>query len=528
MRRARKDRHPWRRELWLAGAAAAMLSAAAGGANAQAGNDAETRRIEALEAQIRALAAEVAELKAARAAAPSPPAHTAAAPAAPPAPGAGAVTASLENGRPTLQTADRRFSAALRGVVQLDTAHYSQDAAGPPATDFRRGSFGDAVEAAHARDLNSGANFRRARIGVEGKAFGDFDYALIAEFGGSGVEEGGRINDFWVQYSGLQPVRLRVGAFAPPTGLEEVVANTGSLFLERASASEIVRSIAGGDGRTAAALYASGERWSASAAVTGSLIGVQGFDEQLGLIGRAAVVPARGDGWLTHLGVNTSVVFEPADAGPDAAGARYALRLRDRPELRVDGTRLIDTGNIDAEGLRAAGVEFGAQRRNLYLQSEYVRIDLDRRATALSDPSFSGWYVQGSWIVTGEARRYATTSAGFDGPRPDKPFDFRARQWGAWELGLRYSHMDLNHNAGAAGGAQPADAVLGGEQSIWTAGVNWYLNPVVRLSLQVQDVDVDRLSPGGTAFGAGVPTPPAGAQVGQDYQSVALRTQAAF
>ena len=111
------------RGLWLAGAAALALSTTAGGAFAQAtGGDDETRRIEALEAQIRALAAEVAELKAARAAQP-PPQKTASAPPAPAAaPSPAAVTASLENGRPTLQPADKRFSASIRGVVQLDTA----------------------------------------------------------------------------------------------------------------------------------------------------------------------------------------------------------------------------------------------------------------------------------------------------------------------------------------------------------------------------------------------------------------------
>jgi phosphate-selective porin OprO/OprP len=39
---------------------------------------------------------------------------------------------------------------------------------------------------------------------------------------------------------------------------------------------------------------------------------------------------------------------------------------------------------------------------------------------------------------------------------------------------------------------------------------------------------VDRLSPGGTAFGAGVLTPPAGAQVGQTLNIWSLRTQYAF
>jgi len=88
--------------------------------------------------------------------------------------------------------------------------------------------------------------------------------------------------------------------------------------------------------------------------------------------------------------------------------------------------------------------------------------------------------------------------------------------------------MDLNWHAGQPGAAGPADSVRGGEQTIWTAGVNWYVNPITRILLQYQDVTIDRLSPGGTAFGAGALTPAAGRQIGQKYQATALRTQIAF
>src|SRR6516164_5752288 len=45
---------------------------------------------------------------------------------------------SLANGRPTFTSADGKFSASLRGVIQLDTAYYDQRGAGPVTTDLRR------------------------------------------------------------------------------------------------------------------------------------------------------------------------------------------------------------------------------------------------------------------------------------------------------------------------------------------------------------------------------------------------------
>jgi phosphate-selective porin OprO/OprP len=435
---------------------------------------------------------------------------------------------SLANGRPTFATADGQFTASLRGVLQLDAAQYIQQAPGPLSTDPRRGSFNDAIENEHARDLNDGANFRRARIGIEGKAFGDFEYNFLYDFGGSGVEEAGKISAAWVQYNGLGPVRIRVGAFSPPAGLEEAVSTNGSLFAERASPSELVRGIASGDGRTAAGVFSNGERWQFSAAFTGNVIGTQTYDEQLGFVGRFSLVPFKREASLVHLGVNTSIVINPAATGPDVSpGVGTPLRLRDRPELRVDGTRLVDTGNIDADGLTAWGLEFGAQHRNLYVQAEYFDIRVQRRVSLLADPHFSGWYAQAGWTLTGEPRRYAAANGVFDSPRPVKPFNVRKGNWGAWELAVRYSDLDLNYRAGSAGSAPGADAIRGGEQKILSVGLNWYLNNVLRLQAAFPDVSVDRLSPGGAAFGAGA-TPAAGIQVGQDLQIWSLRTQYAF
>ena len=482
-----------------------------------AADEATDARIKALEEQLELLQSQIADLK-----------QSTANNIADVRKEATATTVSLANGRPTIATADGNFTASFRGVFQLDAAHYDQAAAGPLATDFRRGSYGDANENDHARDLSDGANFRRARIGIEGKAFGAFDYNFLYDFGGSGTEEAGKISAAWVQYGfPVANLKLRIGAFSPPSGLEEAVSTNGSLFVERASPSETVRAIAAGDGRTAVALLAGGDNWTGTAAITGNIIGTSSFDEQTAFVGRLTYVPFRRDDSLIHVGVNTSIVFNPAAGGPDVTGAPATtnIRLRDRPEIRVDGTRLIDTGNIDADGLTAIGAEFGAQWKNLYVQTEYFDIDVDRKG-ALSDPDFSGWYAQAGWTITGEPRRYSAGT--FDAPRPAKPFDLKKGTWGAWELGLRYSVLDLNYLAGSPGTAPVASAIRGGEQEIFTLGLNWYVNNVLRFQAAFQDVSVDRLSPGGTAFGTGAATPPAGAQVGQDFNIYSLRTQYAF
>src|SRR5262249_48381206 len=148
----------------------------------------------------------------------------------------------------------------------------------------------------NALDLNSGFNFRRARLGIEGTVAKDWNYALTGEFGGSGVEAA-QLNQAWVEYAGWKPgflqypVRLRIGAWAQPANLEDAPSNTASLFLERPASSELIRSIAAGDGRTGIGFNANGDRWYIGGALTGDLVG-QGnpgvTDEQTGYTARAA------------------------------------------------------------------------------------------------------------------------------------------------------------------------------------------------------------------------------------------------
>lgn len=500
----------------LAGVALAV--ATGGFAQARETNE---ERIARLEAALAELQGELRTLKAETAAA-----RVEARPAAPPAPVAPpAATVSLKNGRPTLASSDGQFTASFRGIMQLDGAIYDQDDAGPLASDFRRGSFGDASENDRARDMADGFNFRRIRLGIEGKAFGDFQYNFTYDFGGSGNEEGGKVNAAWLQYDGLGVARLRVGAYAPTTGLEDGASNASSLFAERAAVAEVVRGLAGGDARVGAGLYAGGERWTLSGTVTGNIAGVQTYDEQLGFVGRATFVPYKQDDTLIHLGLAANVIINPAATGPDVpGGAPSPIRLRERPEIRVDSARLVDSGSIDSDGVTALGLEFGAQHKNLYLQAEYFDIAVERRASALPDPDFSGWYVQGSWVLTGESRNYNAGSAGFDGPKPAKAFSLEKGTWGAWELGLRYSVLDLNYRENDL----PAlGSIRGGEQEILSVGLNWYLNPGVAMQFTWRNVSVDRTSPGGTAFGAGT-TPALGVQVGQDLNIYSLRTQYAF
>jgi phosphate-selective porin OprO/OprP len=504
----------------------AASAAFADDAGLKAEIDALRREMQAQAKLLEAQQARLEELtKKLHAAAEAPAAGKAVAPEAP--------KLALTHGRPVISSADGRSSLALRANVQMDAARYGESAEGPLGTDHRRGSVGATGNRENnaARDLSDGMYFRRARLGVEGSFNSNFNYRLLLELAGSGTEGPTRINDAWIAYTGLAPFTFQLGAFSPPSNMDDGTSPEDQVFIERASSAELSRALGGADGRLGVGVRASGKRYMSSLTFTTRTVNdAEVFDSQLAAVGRAGGLLATGEDYNLHLGGSATWVFSPPDQG-SASTPRHPLRFRDRPEIRVDSLRLIDTGAIDAAHANVYGVEFGANWKNFYLQGENFWFDIDRRDPALEDPSFGGYYLQGSWLLTGEQRRYNSATGSFQNPRPKSPFA-RAGGWGAFELAARFSHTDLNFNEGTAGSTPLASAVRGGEQDVLALGLNWYLNPNFKVLLNYLMIDVDRLNPAGPGntapFGASPATPPIGVQIGQDLDVFALRTQFSF
>jgi phosphate-selective porin OprO/OprP len=106
------------------------------------------------------------------------------------------------------------------------------------------------------------------------------------------------------------------------------------------------------------------------------------------------------------------------------------------------------------------------------LLAEYVRSDLSTRDR--TDPTLSGWYVTGSWVLTGEHRPY-DRKAGY--ARRILP----ARRWGAVELVGRYGRVDLDDRS-----------VQGGTMAGWWTGVNWWATRRFKASAGYGNIDLER------------------------------------
>lgn len=466
-----------------------------------------------------------------------------------------AVKVTINNGRPTITSADGDFSAAIRALVQFDYAYYSQNASAA------------ALPGAYGPDLSSGANFRRVYLGVQGKLFGDWSYNLNFDFGGSnGTETPGHVQSVYLQYDGLAPWAFRVGAYPPPANIEDGTSSGDTIFLERNSPSNLQRGLAGGDGRDAVSLLYLGERLFGALSYTGAKVQDSAvFDEQQAALGRVSYLFVNSPDAHLIAGVNGTHIFKLPDAVPAGAAnlgttpgatALNSISLADPPELTVDsnGIRLANTGSLPANHLTQWGVEAAGNLSSFYAQAGYYNFQVDRSrvayktftsattsATTIFQPSnnsFSAWYVQAAWTITGEPRAYNAGDGAFTPPKPTTSVGHGG--WGAWELAARYSDLNLNSHVldssalitnWTSAGAQTytfTNAVRGGDQRIVTIGLNWYASTAIRFAFDYQWIDVNRLqTPSAVTISSGSPALPA-LNGGQSLQTLAFRAQFAL
>lgn len=163
------------------------------------------------------------------------------------------------------------------------------------------------------------------------------------------------------------------------------------------------------------------------------------------------------DSSLLHLGL-----------GYRYSNAKEGFRFRGEPEFNKSPV-FVDTGfgyedpTLPADSFETWNAELSWRRGPLWLASEYNRTNVD--SPAYGNPSFDGYWVALSWVMTGEMRAYNQKSGVFGGVPVAKSVYQNGK--GAWELSARWSHLDLDDRR-----------INGGKLDILSAGLTWWLNPI--------------------------------------------------
>ena len=331
---------------------------------------------------------------------------------------------------------------------------------------------------------NDGTEIRRARLFVKGNLGKAWGYKFQYDFTDDGIDG---IQDAYLDFKGFENYKLRMGHFKEPFSLQNMTSSKYVLFTERGLPHVFA------EGRNPGLqLSRNGENWSAAVGLYGE--GREGAsddnDEGLGASGRFTYAPIYEKTRALHLGASTSY---------RSTGSTDTLRLRERPESHLTDTRLVDTGSFDADNYARFVGEAAFIYGPFHMQGEYYHTSVDRDITINADLNFSGFYVEGGWLLTGESMNYIASKGSFSRITPKGIVGKGGI--GAWQVALRFSSVDLTD-----------EDITGGEEDNFTLGLNWYATPNIRFAANYVNVlDVK-----------------GGASAGDEPESFQLRTQFEF
>jgi phosphate-selective porin OprO and OprP len=315
--------------------------------------------------------------------------------------------------------------------------------------------------------------FRRVRFVADGTGYGQYDFRLqidIEPENGDGVIT--PVTDVKDAYFTLNDVALvqrwRIGNFFVPFSLEQVTNDTNNIFMERSIPTQGIFSA---DREVGMATYGVSDTknttWTFGVffdRISESL--KERIDDNQG---------ARVSGRFTHL-----LYYDEPSNGRylvhTGAGVLHTENFDDRSRFRArpqihEGPFLIDSGNIPSESYTVGNIELATVWGPFSVQSELFATNVNLLNGG--DASLYGYYVYGSYFLTGENRiyeRYGQHGAQFARNVPYTNFFLVPGCFGTggWEAKVRTSYLDL-------------EQVGRGQYQDITAGFNWYWSDRVRV-----------------------------------------------
>ncbi len=343
----------------------------------------------------------------------------------------------------TIKSADNNFSLRIGADLQVDS----------------RSFFGDGAATTTDQLL-----LRRVRPTFSGTIYKYIDFYFRPDFG----QGQALIYDAYLQLNYFSAARLRAGKFKPPVGLERLQSDDDTTFVERGLPTNLVPSRDIG--------YQ----------LMGDLV-KRRMAYQVGVFngvpdnGMSEASPSSHREFAARL---FATPFEPNEGGL-LRGLGFGAALSGGS---VDGVPLPTYRTVGQNpfmvynsGVTPAGRRDRWTPQAFYylgpfgLLAEFVRTNEGiQKGTVRHEVQYRSWQVAASYIITGERK-------GFVSPTPRKIFDPLRGGWGALEIAARLGDFTADNGLFAYGYVDPTKSPRRLHE--WVGGVNWYLNRLMRVSL---------------------------------------------
>lgn len=351
-----------------------------------------------------------------------------------------------------LKSADGAYQLKIRGVLHSDGRIWGDDQAKPAADTWL---------------------LRRVRPILEGTVGRSFDFRITPDFG-----EGKTVlQDAYADWRFTAAFKLRAGKFKTPFGLERLQSASDIVFVERALPTNLVPNRdAGiqvhGDVSEGVFTYAAGVF---NGVVDGGSADADANDSKEAAariffqpFKKASVLA------LQDFGIGIAATYGTNRGAPASAGLPSYKTPGQQTffSFLSDGTAA-GTTVADGRRYRLSPQAFWYVRRFGAL-AEYVRSRQEiERGASEEDLENTAWQVTASFVLTDDRPTYK-------GVAPKRPFDPKARAWGAFEIVARAGRLEVDEKAFPVF-ANPASSAR--EAREWGAGLNWHLNRNVKLAL---------------------------------------------
>ncbi len=352
-----------------------------------------------------------------------------------------------------VESDDGDFKIKLGGRIQYDIMFINQD---------------DSLDAHF--EANNGAEFRRARLYTSGTIFGNIKFKFQVDFAPAGVV----IKDAYLTFTKIPVIgNIQAGNFKQPFGVEMLSSSKYITNMERPLTNQFDH-----DRDLGLMLFNShlDKRFSWFAGVFFPANGAGIYKgNQYQITTRVSGLPIYNvDNGYKVLNIDIAYSYHYDN--------NEELSLKVRPEAHLAPKYL----NLTVDALdhnQQANIGLVLVLGPFAFQSEYTIASLAPSTTSTleKDQYFvDAYYGTLSWFITGEHKNFDKSKTSLDIIEPKRNLGKGGA--GAFEVAVRYSSIDFND----------ADMQAGTLNDI-TVGLNWYVNPAVRYTINYINANVKNL-----------------------------------
>jgi phosphate-selective porin OprO/OprP len=386
----------------------------------------------------------------------------------------------------TIESPNGENSISLTGRVHFDGRFYDYD--------DNNNTSNTAASATGADTFD----IRRARIGIKYKFGKYYSGEVTANTVGtsSDVLDVGYLDIAW-----FEQAKFRVGQFKMPFSLEQLTSSNNIDFIERSFVDSLIPAKERGiqvsgepvPGTTYALAVSNGNPSTGSTASYGSENDIRVDNKDV--IGRVTVNFAelmKNKEAVFHLGGAYAVGDIPGSSAPLGSNSSSTFRTEARGITYYTQPTIALNNTLDKTVERTRmGLELAVASGPFKVQSQYVKAD---HSFLNLDADIKSYYVEGLWTLTGEKHADRYKAGAFSGIKPIKEFDASTFSGGAWEIGARFSGIDLVDfkNLPATTGYTAGNGAA--KVKSYTIGLKFLPNMNSRFMLEYVGTDFEELS----------------------------------